>query len=47
MSTIVTHSLTPWRFVDLIDVTLAFEDANSKSVEVVSIADIDDEPKKV
>ena len=29
--------------VDLTDVTLAFEDANSKLVEVVTVADVDDE----
>ena len=29
--------------VDLIDVTLACEDANSKLVEVVTFADVDDE----
>ena len=33
--------LTPWRLVDLIDVNLACEDANSK-VEVVTVADVDD-----
>ena len=44
-------SLTPWRFlkltnyclVDLTDVTLAFEDASSKIVEVVTVADVDAE----
>ena len=30
------------RFVDLIDVTLACEGANSKIVDVVTIADVDD-----
>ena len=42
---------TPWRFlkltncclVDLTDVTLAFEDASSKIVEVVTVADVDAE----
>jgi len=29
----------------LIDVTLAFEDANSKLVEVVTVADVDDEER--
>ena len=38
----LTHSLTPWRLVDLIDVTLACEDANSK-LDVVTVADVDDE----
>ena len=36
-----THSLT--RLVDLIDVTLACDDANSKLVEVVAVANVDDE----
>ena len=43
MATLVTNSLTnsliPWRLVDLIDVTLACEDAYSKLVEVVTVAD--------
>ena len=30
------------RLVDLIDVTLDSEDANSKLVEVVTVADVDD-----
>ena len=29
--------------VDLIDLTLAFEDANSKLIEVVTVADVDAE----
>ena len=33
----VTHSLTDSRLVDLTDVTLAFEDANSKCLDVVSV----------
>ena len=45
----LTHSLTPWPLADLmavndanlIDVTLACEDANSKIVEVVTVADVD------
>ena len=36
-------SLTDFCLVDLIDVTLAREAANSKLVEVVSIADVDAE----
>ena len=40
----LTHSLNS-RFVNLIDVTLAFEDANSKLVEVVTVADVDDEDR--
>ena len=34
------HKLTP---VNLIDVTLACEDANSKLVEAVSVGDVDNE----
>ena len=45
--TLVTHSLTNWLtdccLVNLIDVTLACEDANSKLVEAVSVADVDAE----
>ena len=36
----LTHSLTPSCLVNLIDVTLACENANSK---LVSVADVDDE----
>ena len=36
---LVTHSC----LVNLIDVTLAFEDANSKLVEAVTVADVDTE----
>ena len=36
-------SLTDSCLVDLIDVTLACEDANSKLVEVVTVANVDDE----
>ena len=39
------NSLTNCCLVDLIDVTLACEDANSKLVEVVTVADIDDEDR--
>ena len=39
----LTHSLTDCRFVNLIYVTLACEDANSKLVEVVTVADVDAE----
>ena len=31
--------------VDLIDVTMAWEDANSKHVEVVTVADVSDEDR--
>ena len=41
----LTHSLTPSLtdscLVNLIDVTLACEDSNSKLVEVVTFADVD------
>ena len=43
MVTLVTNSLTNCSFVDLIDVTLACEDDNSKLVEIVTVADVDDE----
>ena len=47
MSTLVTHSLTDClttsSLVNLIDVTLACEDANLKLVEVVTVADVDAE----
>ena len=36
-------SLTDSRLADLIDVTLACEDADSKLVDVVTVADVDDE----
>ena len=39
----LTDSLTPCCLVDLIDVTLACEDTNSKLVEVVIVADVSDE----
>ena len=39
----LTHSLTHCCLVNLIDVTLACEDANSKLVEVVTVADVDAE----
>ena len=39
----LTNSLTNSCLVNLIDVTLACEDANSKLVEVVNVADVDDE----
>ena len=39
----LTNSLTPSCLVNLIDVTLACEDANSKLVEVVTVADVDAE----
>ena len=36
----LTHSLTNCCVVNLIDVTLACEDASSKLVEVVTVADV-------
>ena len=45
MVMLVTNSLPPSCLVNLIDVTLAFEDANSKLVEVVTVADVDDEER--
>ena len=41
----LTDSLTHSCLVNLIDVTLAFEDANSKLVEVVTNTDVDDEDR--
>ena len=43
MAMLVTHSLPPSCLVNLIDVTLACEDAYSKLVQVVTVADVDDE----
>ena len=39
----VTHSLTNSCLVNLIDATLVCKDANSILVEVVTVADVDDE----
>ena len=41
----VTDSLTDCRLVNLIDVTLACGDDNSKLVEVVTVVDVDDEKR--
>ena len=41
----LTHSLTHCCLVNLIDVTLACEDGNSKLVEVVTVADVDDKKR--
>ena len=41
MSTLVTNSLL--FLLDLIDVTLALEDANSKLLDVFKVADVDAE----
>ena len=43
MATLVSNSLTNSCLVDLIDVTLECEDANSKLVNVVTVVDVDDE----
>ena len=43
--TLVTNWLTNSRLVNLIDVTLACEDGNSKLVEVVTVVDVDDEKR--
>ena len=40
MAMVVTNSLPNCRLVNLIDVTLACEDANSKLVEVVTVANV-------
>ena len=46
VSNSLTHSLTPQRLVNLIDLTLACEDNYSKLVRVVSVAaDVDDEDR--
>ena len=41
MATLVSDSLTDSCLVNLIDVTLACEDVNSKLIEVVTVADVD------
>ena len=43
MVMLVSNSLTNSCLLNLIDVTLACEDANSKLVEVVSVADVGNE----
>ena len=43
VSNSLPNSLTDCCLVNLIDVTLACEDANSKLVEVVTVADVDSE----
>ena len=40
---LVSNCLTDCRLVNLIDVTLACEDCNSKLVEVVTVVEVDDE----
>ena len=41
----LTDSLTHSCLVNLIDITLACEDTNSKLFDVVSVADVDDEDR--
>ena len=41
----LTHSLTHSCLVNLIDVTLACEDTNSKLVDIVTVANVDDEDR--
>ena len=45
MGMLVSDSLTNSCLVNLIDVTLACEDANSKLVEVVTVVEVDDEKR--
>ena len=49
LSTLVTNSLTDSlthsRLVNLFDVTLAYKDANSKLVDIVTVADVNDEDR--
>ena len=41
------HSLTHSCLVDLVDVTVACEDANSKLIEIATVADVYDEDRVV
>ena len=45
MPSLVTNSLTHCGLIDLIDVILACEDANSKLVDVVTVAYVDAEDR--
>ena len=45
MATLGANSLTDSYLVDLIDMTLACEDAYSKLVKVVTVADVSDEDR--
>ena len=45
MATLGANSLTDYCLVDLIDVTLACEDAFSKLVKVVTVLNVDDEDR--
>ena len=40
MATLVTNSLTRSCLVDLTDVTLSLEDANSKLLDIVNVTDV-------
>ena len=46
LATLVSDWLTLSRLVDLIDVTLACEDAVSKVIDVITVADVDDADEK-
>ena len=39
----LSDSVTEWRLINVIDVTLACEDANSKHVEVFTVAYVDED----
>ena len=41
----LTHSLTHFRLINLIDVTLACDDAYSILVEVITVADVSDKDR--
>ena len=45
LAILVTHSLTKSCLLNLIDVTLACGDGNSKLVEVVTVVEVDDEKR--
>ena len=45
LSTLVTNSLTYSLLADLTDVTMAFEDAYSKLLDIVGVADVDAEER--
>ena len=45
LATLVSDSLTDSCLVEVIDVTLACEDVNSKIVEIVTVANVDDEDR--
>ena len=45
LATLVTHSLTNSCLVNLIDVTLVCQDANTKLVEVATVVDVDAEKR--